>query len=102
MVSDMVVTCADIGQSIVPVIGLAAYIPQWRKLLRSRSSENFSMRAWLLWACSGTLTLFYAIVQLRLAGRGWPLVFSALVGLLFIMFTIVLLIKFRKPTRSAP
>ncbi|NQX01401.1 hypothetical protein HQ447_12145 [bacterium] len=37
---------AGVAKSAVPVLSLAAYIPQWRVLMRSRDSSSISMTSW--------------------------------------------------------
>lgn len=101
MPSDGVVMAANICQSVVPLISLLAYIPQWVKILRARSSASISLRSWCAWTLSSSFALFYAIVQLLLNHRGWALIVSSGVGLLFVISTLILVMKYR-PAQPAP
>lgn len=95
MPSHAVVVAANICQAAVPFISLLAYIPQWVKLCRTRSSASISIRSWCVWTLSSSFSLFYAIIQLRLNGAGWALVLSTALGLTFVLGTLFLTIKFR-------
>jgi|GEM_PF-400617 len=95
MPSDWVVAVANTCQMAVPVISLSAYLPQWIKLIRTRSSRDISLRSWCIWTVSACFALFYAVVQLWLNGRGWPLVVSTALGLLFVLFTLFLILRYR-------
>jgi uncharacterized protein with PQ loop repeat len=100
MLPDFVVTAANICQTAVPFIALSAYLPQWVKLARTRSSRDISLRSWCIWTLSALCALFYAIVQLILNRRGWPLVFSAGIGLFSVLLTVFLIFRYR-PGRPA-
>ena len=102
MPSESMVVTANICQAVVPLISLLAYIPQWNKLWRTKSSESISMRSWCAWAVSGSFALFYAVVQLLLNGRGWSLVLSTSLGLIFVLHTLFLVIKFRHRPAARP
>ncbi len=102
MPSKAVVTVANILQSAVPFISLIAYIPQWRKLIATKSSKDISLRAWLLWALTASFSCFYAIVQFLANGRGVALVFSTATSFVFIVSTVYLItIHRRAPGRDA-
>jgi uncharacterized protein with PQ loop repeat len=95
MLPDAVVTSANICQLIVPFISLTAFLPQWIQLYRTKSSEDISLSAWMLWAISSLLALFYAVVQLLLNGRGWPLVISSVFGLAAVLLTVIMIFRYR-------
>ncbi len=86
---------ANAGQAAVPFLSLVAYVPQWIKICRTRTSGAISLRSWLIWTLSSVLALFYAVVQLLLNGRGWALVFATASGLAFVVTTLLLVIWFR-------
>jgi uncharacterized protein with PQ loop repeat len=96
MVSEAVVTAAGMCQIATTFISLSAYVPQWSKLHRTKSSANISVRSWCLWLVSSSFGVFYATVQLLLNRRGWPLVLSTCAGLAFVMVTLLLVLKFRR------
>ncbi len=90
---------ANFLQSCVPVLSLIAYIPQWRKLIRSKSSNDISIHAWIIWCLSGAFALFYAIVQHRMTGPGLALIFSSATTLLFVLITVWMVFKYAKKNR---
>ena len=96
MLSEVVVATANACQLAVPIIALAAYLPQWTKIYRNRSSADISLRAWCLWTVSSAFALFHAVVQLLLNGRGWALVISSLLSVLFVVSTVALVVRFRQ------
>jgi uncharacterized protein with PQ loop repeat len=95
MPSETVVTVASVLQSSIPILSLSAYIPQWRKLMRTKSSKDISLRAWLLWSLTSSFATFYAIVQYQVNGRGLPLVFSTAASLVFILATVYFILLHR-------
>ena len=95
MVSEPWIAAADLCQLAVPFISLSAYLPQWLKLYRTRSSANISLGSWCGWTVSASFGLFYAFVQQARFGAGWALVVSALLSLVFILLTILLILKYR-------
>lgn len=99
MLPELVVTSANLCQTAVPFIALSAYLPQWIQLVRTRSSRDISLRSWCIWTLSSLFSLFYAVIQLRLNGRGWPLVFSTGVGLASVILTVTLVLRYRPKPR---
>ncbi|NLE68102.1 MAG: PQ-loop repeat-containing protein [Lentisphaerae bacterium] len=95
MPSETIIAASNICQAAVPLISLLAYVPQWAKLLRTKSSASISMRSWCAWTVSGSFALFYAVTQLLLNGRGWALVLSSSLGLAFVLCTLFLVVRFR-------
>jgi hypothetical protein len=95
MPSESIVNIANFLQSIVPLISLAAYVPQWRRILVRKSSQDVSLMAWLLWIVTASIALFYAFVQLLVTGHGVALVFSSSLTLLFVATTVVLVFVYR-------
>lgn len=91
-----VITIANVLQSSVPFISLIAYIPQWRKLIATKSSKDISLRAWLLWSLTASFSCFYAIVQYLANGRGVALIFSTATSFTFIVSTVYLISIHRK------
>jgi uncharacterized protein with PQ loop repeat len=97
MLSDSVLIMANACQVATIFISLTAYLPQWIKIIKTKSSSDISLRSWCLWIIAAAFTLFYAIVQFMVNGRGWPLIISALASLCCIIFTIFLVVKYRRP-----
>lgn len=92
---DLWMNIANAAQSVVPLISLIAYIPQWRRLLRTRNSHSISLASWATWAVSYTIAVFYSTTLLLVTGRGWPLVVTTTLGLCFVLFTMALVWRFR-------
>jgi len=81
------------------LISLIAYLPHWAKILRGRSSGAISSRSWAAWSLSSLLAVFCAVIQLQVTGRGWALVFSTVLGLGFVLFTLILVVRYRVTQR---
>lgn len=96
MPPDSVIYAANICQMATTVISLSAYLPQWIKLFKTKSSENIALGSWCLWILSTSFNLFYAIVQYLVHGSGWPLIISVFFNLSCILFTVFLIIKYKK------
>lgn len=86
---------ANLMQSSIPVLSFTAYVPQWLRLIKTKSSANISLHAWLIWGLSAIFGTFYAAVQLDITGRGWPLLISCIATLIMIGFTIGMIIYYR-------
>jgi uncharacterized protein with PQ loop repeat len=87
---------ANVAESLVPVISLVAYIPQWRHLMRTRDSRGISLSSWGIWALAYAISVFYASVLLAVTGMGLPLLLGTSFGLLFVLITMVLAWLYRK------
>ncbi len=96
MVPDSVIITANMCQIATTFISLSAYLPQWIKLIQTKSSRDISLRSWCMWIIAASFALFYAIVQFLMNGRGWPLIISAFASLCCIIFTIFLVVRFRR------
>ena len=90
---------ANAMQLSVVVMSFIAYVPQWLKLIRSKSSQDISLSAWLLWALSALFAVFYAVVEMYQYGVGWALIISAVSSLVFIVITVVLIVIYRNPRK---
>jgi len=88
---------AGAAESAVPVLSLAAYIPQWRMLMRSRDSSSISLMSWGIWAVSYAIATFYSTMLLLVTGRGLPMVIATGLGLCFVLFTMLLVWRLRPP-----
>lgn len=88
---------ATILQASVGVLSLIAYVPQWKTLAASKSSQNIALSSWAIWTISSMIATLYAVVQVLAHGRGWALVFSASTNLLFVLITVALIAKYRQP-----
>jgi uncharacterized protein with PQ loop repeat len=101
MTNEVMTLMADAMQLSVAVLSLIAYLPQWHKLIKTKSSQDISLSAWLLWALSSLFAVFYAAVQQYKFGAGWALLISALLSLGFVVVTVILIIIYRKNPRPA-
>lgn len=97
MLSDAAIAAASFLQGSIPVLSLTAYLPQWRKIMATKSSRDISLQAWLLWSVSASISVFYAVAQYQLTGQGTALVFSTAVNLVFVLITVYLLVIYRSP-----
>jgi uncharacterized protein with PQ loop repeat len=86
---------ANLMQSSIPVLSFTAYVPQWLRLMKTKSSASISLQAWFIWGLSAIFGTFYAAVQLDITGRGWPLLISCIATLIMISFTISMIIYYR-------
>ena len=86
---------ANAAQSCVPILSLCAYVPQWRKVLQTRSSGSISLISWAIWTTSYSIAVFYSTTLLLVTGRGVPLVVTTSVGLTCVLLTMALVWRFR-------
>lgn len=91
---------AGVAESAVPVLSLAAYIPQWRMLMRTRDSSSISLMSWGIWAVSYVIATFYSTILLLVTGRGLPMVITTALGLCFVLFTMLLVWRTRPPAAA--
>ncbi|MEZ5502715.1 MAG: PQ-loop domain-containing transporter [Halioglobus sp.] len=96
MLSETVTGTANFLQSCIPLLSLTAYLPQWQKIIRSRSSRDISLRSWLIWSLSSAIAVFYAVVQYHNTGHGSALVFSSTALMVFVFITIYLVAVHRR------
>ena len=95
MPSEIVIVTANILQSCVPFLSISAYIPQWKKLLTTKSSKNISIQAWLMWVLTSSIAVFYAIIQYLINEKGVALIFASLANLAFVVITVYMVIIYR-------
>jgi uncharacterized protein with PQ loop repeat len=86
---------ANLMQSSIPVLSFTAYVPQWLRLIKTKTSGSISLHSWFIWGISACFGTFYAAVQLDITGRGWPLLISCIATLIMISFTISMIIYYR-------
>lgn len=87
---------ASAAQFLVPLLSLTAYIPQWRKLIRTRDSGSISLMSWCIWVLSYSIAVFYSVTLLLVTGHGLALVVTTVLGLCFVIFTVALILRFRR------
>lgn len=47
---------------IVPAVTTVGYVPQVRKLAKTRSADGLSLSSWLLWILSSAVSMLYVLV----------------------------------------
>ena len=86
---------ASTCQCLTIVCSLCAYIPQWRTLHRRKSSDDISLKSWLLWIGCALLGTFYSVTTYLMTGVGIALVCTDIAALCFITITISMILKYR-------
>ena len=104
---ETLMTVANVLQSIVPLISLTAYVPQWIRLMQKRESRAISLLSWCIWSVCYSIGIFYSTVLLNVTERGWAMVITTSLGLSFVLATMVLVWLFRdhrfgRPATSTP
>ncbi|MES2207223.1 MAG: PQ-loop domain-containing transporter [Pseudomonadota bacterium] len=97
--AEAIVIAANLMQTAVPVLSLIAYIPQWLRLIKTKSSADIALSSWTIWIISSFFSTFYAVVQYQINGRGLPLIISSLSNLVFVILTVSLIALFRRPKK---
>jgi len=95
MEHSLLVSIGDACQLATIPLTMVAYVPQWLKLYKNKSSGDFSPCAWSLWAVSCFLALIYALIQNVENGGGAPLIWSCAATLLFMCTTIGMVLWYR-------
>ncbi|QLI81479.1 hypothetical protein HZU75_08035 [Chitinibacter fontanus] len=95
MLDSLLIHTANIMQMCVPLMSLTGYVPQWRKLIQTRSAVDISLRTWLVWTLSSVFALFYAVIQWEINHQGWPLLISSSATLLCVLTTVALVVRYR-------
>jgi len=73
------------------VIGLTGYLPQIRKLVKVKKSNQFSVWTWIVWLFSCALVLIYAI-----SIKDPVYITLEILDTIFIGVILILVISFRK------
>ena len=95
MPSNSIINTANFLQSFIPILSLIGYLPQWRKLVRTKSSNDLSLRSWVIWTAVSLMAVFYAVVQYLVTGMGITLVISSIAILIFVLVTVYLVLRYR-------
>ncbi len=95
MSSDNLLLLADFFQGFTIILTLFAYIPQWRRIWLNRSSENISIRSWVIWSFSSAMAWFYALCGYYINGVGGVLFLTSTLNLIFILATLAIVYAFR-------
>lgn len=100
MPSESIINTANFLQSFIPVLSLIGYLPQWKKLVRTKSSNDISLRSWIIWTVVYLIAAFYAVVQYQVTGIGVALVISSITVLMFVLVTVYLVLMYRSENPS--
>lgn len=95
MPSELIISTANFLQSFIPVLSLIGYLPQWIKLVRTKSSNDISLRSWIIWTVVSLIAAFYAVVQYQITGIGVALIISNITMLIFVLVTVYLVLIYR-------
>ncbi|MCB1676760.1 MAG: PQ-loop repeat-containing protein [Halioglobus sp.] len=95
MTNEQLALVANILQLSVIAISLLAFVPQWRHILRSRSSEGLSHSTWYLWNLATIFGFVYALINYRITGWGMSLIVATGVNVIFRMITLSLVLIFQ-------
>lgn len=77
---------------IASIAGIAAGIPQLRKLISTKQSDEFSLTTWLTWCGVQCVSLLYALEV-----KATLYVAICVVWIVFYAVIIALIIKYRQP-----
>ncbi|MCB0332711.1 MAG: PQ-loop repeat-containing protein [Bdellovibrionales bacterium] len=87
---------SDLLQSAVVFICAVAFVPQWVKLYRTKSSEDISLHSWVLWTLAAFCGWFYSYVHFFAHGTGTPLLVSTTINLIGNIFSIYLAVIYSR------
>ena len=81
---------------IVALCTFISYFPQTIKLIRTKKSEDLSIKSWILWVTSSIAYTLYAI----LISKDFMLIFETLLELFFCLLILILAFVYRKNVRN--
>jgi uncharacterized protein with PQ loop repeat len=96
---EVLVPISNVLQSLIVLVMLSAFVPQWITIVRNRSSQNISAASWLMYFASSIFALFYAVVQFAATGTGHALVATTTVSFFCNLYSVYLVYRFR-PTHG--
>lgn len=77
--------------AIVSVCTMISYVPQIIKLVKTKKSEDISIKSWSLWVVSGTAYAIYAVF----CNYDFMLMILSLLELFFCLTILLLTVKYR-------
>jgi uncharacterized protein with PQ loop repeat len=92
---------ANVCQGAVVPVCLIGYVPQWRTILRNKSSRNVSLSSQLLWGFATVLSIVYAALQYSEFGACSVLLASSCINLICQCFTAGLILNFSDKNRTS-
>lgn len=78
--------------TIVSICTFLSYLPQTIKLIKTKKSEDISIKSWILWVVSSFSYTIYAVI----VSHDFMLIFETSLELLFCLIILCLSIKYRK------
>ncbi len=81
---------------IVSLCTFISYFPQTIKLIKTKKSEDLSIKSWILWVTSSLAYTLYAI----LISKDFMLIFETLLELFFCLLILILALVYRKNVRN--
>ncbi len=83
-------------QSALIFVVVFANFPQWIKLVKTKSSADFSISTWVLYLVCSLISVFYAIMSQIVHGSSGSLLFSTSSNLIANVVTMFLILKYRR------
>lgn len=80
---------------IVSFCTFISYFPQTMKLIKTKKSEDLSIKSWILWVISSFSYTLYAII----VSKDIMLIFETSLELFFCLLILILAITYRKNER---
>ena len=77
--------------SIVSLCTLISYLPQTIKLLKTKKSDDISIKSWILWVVSSFSYTLYAF----LVSKDFMLIFETSLELMFCLIILILSVNYR-------
>jgi len=75
---------------IVSICTMISYLPQIKKIIISKSSEDLSIKSWVLWVVSTSCYAMYAWFYVK----DYMLMFSSTLEFLFCLIILILTIRY--------
>ena len=77
---------------IVSLCTMISYLPQTIKLIRTKKSNDLSIKSWVLWVTSSLSYTIYAV----LCSKDFMLIFETSLELSFCLIILLLALRYRK------
>ena len=92
---EIMLAIAGVLQGSLAVVTIAAVLPQWLKLYRTRSSQDISVLSWLIWTLASLVSLFYATCQVCFLSVGHSLLIATATSVVTNVITLIMILAFR-------
>jgi uncharacterized protein with PQ loop repeat len=97
---EIMLAIAGVLQGSLAVVTIAAVLPQWLKLYRTRTSQDISVLSWLIWTLASLVSLFYATCQVCFLSVGHSLLIATATSVVTNVVTLVIILAFRSSTQE--